>query len=119
MQPKPPTFYRARILPARRWGSCGRRSGRRSPCNARAAWPRPFPQGLRRCSGDLLTDLTALDLEELGRVLAQLADASCSPQADLLPGRWDERTARYELEEDALTFAQTLFPLAPQEAGTG
>ena len=77
------------------------------------------PQGLRRCSGDLLTDLTALDLEELGRVLAQLADASCSPQADLLPGRWDERTARYELEEDALTFAQALFPLAPQEAGTG
>ena len=50
------------------------------------------PQGLRRCSGDLLTDLTA---------------------------RWDERTARYELEEDALTFAQALFPLAPQEAGTG
>lgn len=45
------------------------------------------PQGLRRCSGDLLTDLTALDLEELGRVLAQLADASCSPQADLLPRR--------------------------------
>ena len=77
------------------------------------------PQGLRRCSGDLLTDLTALDLEELGRVLAQLTDASCSPQADLLPGRWDERTARYELEEDALTFAQALFPLAPQEAGTG
>ena len=76
------------------------------------------PQGLRRCSGDLLTDLTALDLEELGRVLAQLADASCSPQADLLPGHWDERTARYELEEDALTLAQALFPLAPQEAET-
>ena len=33
------------------------------------------PQGLRQFSGDLLTDLTALDLEELGRVLAQLADA--------------------------------------------
>ena len=51
-------------------------------------------------------------------MLAQLTDASCSPQADLLPGRWDERTARYELEEDALTLAQALFPLAPQEAET-
>ena len=51
-------------------------------------------------------------------MLAQLADASCSPQADLLPGHWDERTARYELEEDALTLAQALFPLAPQEAET-
>ena len=43
------------------------------------------PQGLRRCSGDLLTDLTALDLEELGRVLAQLADASCSPRPTFCP----------------------------------
>ena len=32
--------------------------------------------------------------------------------------KW-ENLARYELEEDALTFAQALFPPAPQEAGTG
>lgn len=118
VQAKPPPSYRGRLSPARRWGGCGRRFGRRSPCNARGSLAESVPQGLRRCSGDLLTDLTALDLEELGRVLAQLADASCSPQADLLPGRWDERTARYELEEDALTLAQALFPLAPQEAET-
>ena len=113
MQPKPPTFYSPPLgrLRAAVWQAFALQS--------QGSLAEAVPQGLRRCSGDLLTDLTALDLEELGRVLAQLADASCSPQADLLPGRWDERTARYELEEDALTFAQALFPLAPQEAGTG
>ena len=70
------------LSPARRWGRLRTAVWQAFALQCQGSLAESVPQGLRRCSGDLLTDLTALDLEELGRVLAQLADASLQP-----PGR--------------------------------
>ena len=73
--------------------------------------PSTLPQGLEQVSSALLTDLTALDLATLERVLEFLANGQAVPQAQALPGR--ETGQGYALTPDSLAAVQSFFNVSP------
>lgn len=97
--------------------------------------PAALPEGLRRVSSRLLTDLSAEDLYTLSQTLEFLAGAGQAQRTDtgdalpeagdpargglritagVLPGRWDERAGRYEFTEETAALAQGLFGAAEE-----
>lgn len=97
----PPAIGRAR---AAFWGAAARQW--------QGSLPTVLPQGLRRVSGSLLTDLTAQDYYTLGETLEFLANDHCEPEATLLAGVWNAAAQRYEFTDETLVQLQQLFNAA-------
>lgn len=71
--------------------------------------PNAVPQGLRRVSSTLLTDLSALDLYTLADTLEFLADREGVVEHSTLPGHWNPKEQRFELVEDSAAWAEQQF----------
>jgi hypothetical protein len=70
--------------------------------------PGTLPDGLRKVSDGLLTNLTATDLLDLGETLEFLANEGVQPDAQLLTGTWNAAAGRYEFNDDTLAALQAL-----------
>ena len=75
----------------------------------------PF-HALRGVSSLLLTDLTALDYDALGRTLEFLANNGAAVEAQALPGRWDAASGTYTVTDASRAAVQTFFNVSPTEA---
>ena len=71
---------------------------------------------LRGVSSLLLTDLTALDYDALGRTLEFLANNGAAVEAQALPGRWDAASGTYTVTDASRAAVQTFFNASPTEA---
>ena len=78
--------------------------------------PTTLPDALRGVSSLLLTDLTALDYDALGRTLEFLADNSAAVETQALPGRWDAASGTYTVTDASRAAVQTFFNVSPTEA---
>ncbi len=68
--------------------------------------PRLIPEGLKKHSGQLLTDITGPDLLTMEQTLEFLADSQVQPAAGVVPGHWTLETKRYEFDEETLHWLQ-------------
>ena len=68
---------------------------------------------LRQNSGSLLTNLSGVDLYTLADTLDYLAQAE--PEAQLMPGVWEERTGQYALNEESVSLSQREFGAAAEQ----
>ena len=75
--------------------------------------PTTLPDALRGVSSLLLTDLTALDYDALGRTLEFLANNEAQIETQVLPG--DEQAGRYTLNEESLAAVQSFFNVSPTD----
>ena len=75
--------------------------------------PATLPDALRASSSALLTDLTALDYDALGRTLEFLANNEAQIETQVLPG--DEQAGRYTLNEESLAAVQSFFNVSPTD----
>ena len=64
----------------------------------------------------LLTDLTALDYDALGRTLEFLANNGAAVEAQALPGRWNAASGTYTVTDASRAAVQTFFNVSPTEA---
>ena len=78
--------------------------------------PTTLPDALRGVSSLLLTDLTALDYDALGRTLEFLANNSAAVEAQALPGRWNAASGTYTVTDASRAAVQTFFNVSPTEA---
>lgn len=78
--------------------------------------PTTLPDALRGVSSLLLTDLTALDYDALGRTLEFLANNGAAVEAQALPGRWDAASGTYTVTDASRAAVQTFFNVSPTEA---
>lgn len=78
--------------------------------------PTTLPDALRGVSSLLLTDLTALDYDALGRTLEFLANNGAAVEAQALPGRWDAAGGTYTVTDASRAAVQTFFNVSPTEA---
>ena len=78
--------------------------------------PGALPDGIR-AAGGLLTDLTALDLNLLAETLEFWVNGQGEAEGDVLPGDWNARDGRYELNEASLALAAER--LGGEAGGTG
>lgn len=74
--------------------------------------PNAVPQGLRRVSSSLLTDLSALDLYTLADTLEFLADREGMVEHSTVPGHWNQVDSCFELGQDAVEWAAQQFGAA-------
>ena len=90
-------------------------SCRRTPRSRPSAelLPTTLPDALRGVSSLLLTDLTALDYDALGRTLEFLANNEAQIETQVLPG--DEQAGRYTLNEESLAAVQSFFNVSPTD----
>ena len=99
-------------------------SPRRSAAARAAVWeaffrqalellPTTLPDALRGVSSLLLSDLTALDYDALGRTLEFLANNEAQIETQVLPG--DEQAGRYTLNEESLAAVQSFFNVSPTD----
>ena len=102
-------------------------SPRRSAAARAAVWdaffrqalellPTTLPDALRGVSSLLLTDLTALDYDALGRTLEFLANNGAAVEAQALPGRWNAASGTYTVTDASRAAVQTFFNVSPTEA---
>ena len=68
-----------------------------------------MPQGLRRVSSTLLTDLSALDLYTLADTLEFLADRGGMVEHTPVPAQWENRSGVLKLTEDGPQWAAEQF----------
>ena len=78
--------------------------------------PTTLPDALRGVSSLLLTDLTALDYDALGRTLEFLANNSAAVEAQALPGRWNAASGTYTVTDASRAAMQTFFNVSLTEA---
>ena len=78
--------------------------------------PTTLPDALRGVSSLLLTDLTALDYDALGRTLEFLANNDAAVEAQALPGRWNAASGTYTVTDASRAAVQTFFNVSPTEA---
>ena len=78
--------------------------------------PTTLPDALRGVSSLLLTDLTALDYDALGRTLEFLANNGAAVEAQALPGRWNAASGTYTVTDASRAAVQTFFNVSPTEA---
>ena len=78
--------------------------------------PTTLPDALRGVSSLLLTDLTALDYDALGRTLEFLANNGAAVEAQALPGRWNAVSGTYTVTDASRAAVQTFFNVSPTEA---
>ncbi len=78
--------------------------------------PAALPDALRANSSTLLTDLTALDYDALGRTLEFLANNAADVEAQALPGAWDAASGTYTVTDASRAALQTFFNVSPTEA---
>ena len=78
--------------------------------------PATLPDALRASSSALLTDLTALDYDALGRTLEFLANNSAAVEAQALPGQWNAASGTYTVTDASRAAMQTFFNVSPTEA---
>ena len=78
--------------------------------------PTTLPDALRGVSSLLLTDLTALDYDALGRTLEFLANNGAVVEAQALPGRWNAASGIYTVTDASRAAVQTFFNVSPTEA---
>lgn len=71
--------------------------------------PADVPQGLRRVSSSLLTNLTALDLYTLGDTLEFLADGGGRVEQTPAPGHWSVQRGRFEFSGVTSSWAARQF----------
>ncbi len=71
--------------------------------------PNAVPQGLRRVSSTLLTDLSALDLYTLADTLEFLADRGGMVEHTPVPAQWENRSGVLKLTEDGPQWAAEQF----------
>ena len=77
--------------------------------------PTTLPDALRGVSSLLLTDLTALDYDALGRTLEFLANNGATMEAQALPGRWDAASGTYTVTDASRAAVQAFFNVSPTE----